>query len=83
MEKVSCVKTVNGQQLLYVHGNLLPGLAYITYLTDRNCYKDFAGSGYQLFSFPVFFGHQTLNESSGLPVFTKGIFDEETPDFSI
>ncbi len=82
MDKISYIKTENGAQRLYVHGKPLPGLAYITYLTDKNCYRDFADAGYRLFSFPVFFGHQALNERSQLPVFTQGIFDGETPDFS-
>jgi len=82
MKKVSSIVPKEGQHLLFVNGQQLPALAYITYLTDRNRYRDFADAGYRLFSFPVFFAHQPLNESSGLQVFTKGIFDEEIPDFS-
>lgn len=82
MDKISWIVTQKGQQQLYVRGKPMPGLAYITYLTDKNCYRDFADAGYRLFSFPVFFGHQALNESSGLQVFTPGIFDDEQPDFS-
>ena len=59
-------------------------LAYMTYLTDRNRYEDFVREGYELFSFPVFFGTNHLNEHSKLTVFTKGIFDDiMQPDFSI
>lgn len=82
IKKVSSIVSKEGQYLLSVNGQHLPALAYITYLTDRNRYRDFADAGYRLFSFPVFFAHQPLNESSGLQVFTKGIFDEEIPDFS-
>ena len=39
---VSYIKTENGTQVLYVNGKPLEGLAYITYLSDKNCYKDFA-----------------------------------------
>lgn len=80
---VSYIKTENGTQVLYVNGKPLEGLAYITYLSDKNCYKDFADAGYRLFSFPVFFGYQNLNERTQLKVFTKGIYDEKDPDFSI
>ena len=82
MEKISYIITENGQQRLCVNGEALPGLAYITYLTERNCYQDFADAGYRLFSLPVFFGHQALNECSQLQVFTEGIFDSSKPDFS-
>ena len=83
MEKVSYIQNRNGQQRLYIHGECQEGLAYITYLTDRNRYADFAKAGYRLFSVPVFFGFNHLNEYSKLDVFTKGIFDNEESDFSV
>jgi len=73
----------NGAPRLYINGKRADSLAYITYITDNNRYGDFTAAGYGLFSFPVFFGYNNLSEASGLPVFTKGIFDNEEPDFSI
>lgn len=79
----SKIITENDTQKLVINGKVQEGIAYITYLTKNNCYQDFAEAGYKLFSVPVFFGNNYLNEHSKLPVFTKGIFDEETPDFNI
>ena len=83
MKTVSCVKIEKGIPCFFVNGECLEGLAYITYLTENNRYADFASVGYRLFSLPVFFGFNRLNEHSGLEVFTKGIFDGDTPDFSV
>lgn len=73
----------NGYPQLCINGEIHDGLAYITYLTENNCYIDFAKAGFCLFSVPVFFGFNHLNEYSGLDVFKKGIFDEDEPDFSL
>ena len=78
----SAVITKNGAQRLTVNGHEIDTVAYITYLPERNCYRDFAEAGYKLFSTCVFFGTNTLNSTSGLEVFSKGIFDGEEPDFS-
>ncbi len=79
----SCVSEDNRVLRLFINGKAQDGLAYITYLTENNRYGDFAKAGYRLFSFPVFFGYNHLNENSGLYVFTKGIFDGDIPDFSV
>ncbi len=79
----SCIKVEHGIPTLYVNRERQPGLAYLTYLTKNNCYAEFASAGYRLYSLPVFFGFNHLNENSGLDVFTKGIFDGEQPDFSV
>ena len=73
----------SGYPQLCINGEIQDGLAYITYLTENNRYIDFAKAGYRLFSVPVFFGYNHLNERSGLNVFKKGIFDKDEPDFSI
>jgi len=83
MSTTSHIAIEQGFPLLYINGERQEGLAYITYLTDRNCYDDFTSVGYRLFSVPVFFGFNHLNENSGLDVFTKGIFDQSEPDFSV
>ncbi len=79
----SYVNNESGIPRLYINGEPADTLAYITYLTENNRYADFARAGYRLFSVPVFFGKNRLNENTGLEVFTDGIFDGETPDFSI
>ena len=79
---ISCVSVENGAPCLYINREKQTPLAYITYLTEQNRYGDFARAGYRLFSLPVFFGFNHLNEHSGLDVFTKGIFDHPQPDFS-
>lgn len=80
---VSCISVENGIPYLYINREKHAGIAYLTYLTSNNRYADFASAGYRLFSLPVFFGHNHLNENSGLEVFTKGIFDADEPDFSV
>lgn len=83
MERISEIIQKNGYPQLCIHGEIQDGLAYITYLTENNRYVDFAKAGYRLFSVPVFFGFNHLNEYSGLDVFKKGIFDKDEPDFSV
>lgn len=78
----SSVVTKNGRQLLCVNGREIDSVAYITYLPKNNRYRTFAEVGYRLFSTCVFFGSNSLNSTSGLEVFSKGLFDGETPDFS-
>ncbi len=38
----SAVITCNGAQRLVVNGNEIDSVAYITYLPEKNCYRDFA-----------------------------------------
>ena len=83
METISKIINANGYPQLRINGETQNGLAYVTYLTENNRYMDFAKAGFRLFSVPVFFGSNHLNEYSGLNVFTKGIFDEDEPDFSV
>jgi len=80
---ISCVSVENGTPCLYINREKQTPLAYVTYLTEQNRYGDFARAGYRLFSLPVFFGFNHLNENSGLDVFSKGIFDQSRPDFSV
>ena len=82
MKKISEIIQKNGHPQLCINGEIQDGLAYITYLTENARYTDFAQAGYRLFSVPVFFGFNHLNEYSGLDVFKKGLFDSSEPDFS-
>ena len=78
----SRIVTKNGAQYVEVNGEILPGLAYVTYLRDNNRYESFSNADYKLFSTVVFFGKNKLNENSGLNFFSEGIFNTEIPDFS-
>ncbi len=78
----SCINVEHGTPCLYINHERQVPLAYLTYLTNNNRYDDFALAGYRLFSLPVFFGFNHLNQNSGLDVFTGGIFDGQIPDFS-
>ena len=79
----SSVSLVRGAPTLFVNGRPVAGAAYITYYTHRNRYADFAALGCKLYSVTVYFGEKTINEVSQIPPFKKGMFDAETPDFSI
>lgn len=78
----SFVHTKNGKQYMNINGKDMDGLAYITYLPENGRFGDFAAAGYKLYSVCVFFGTNILNESSSLPFFSAGVFDNEKPDFS-
>ncbi len=82
MSVKSSVVTKNGVQYLCVNGEPVEGAAYTTYKRENACYKSFAEKGFRLYSVTLFFGSNYLNETSHLPVFSKGIFDDEIPDYS-
>ena len=73
--------------MLFVNDRPINPMAYITYFTDKNMYKEFSQIGYGLYSVPTYFTEQTINESSRLPAFQKGIFDRiyngGEPDYSV
>ncbi len=76
------IKTVNGAQYIFINGKPVEAIAYITYINGNARYEDFAKRGYKLFSVSLFFGSNYLNDLSRLEVFSKGIFDDDTPDYS-
>jgi len=78
----SYIKIHGGVPHLFVNGEPINEMAYITYWTHNNRYSDFVEAGYKLFSVPVYFAEMGINEQSGIPPFCKGIFDGDTPDFS-
>lgn len=79
----SCVKELGGVPSLFVNGEPVAANAYITYYAEKSRCADFAAAGCRLYSVPVYFAGITINDMGQLPPFTKGIFDEETPDFSV
>ncbi len=83
MSVTSSVCLHGGIPTLFVNGNPIPALAYITYLFERAAYGDFAAAGYQLYSFSCFFGTQGINEMSGIYPFADGLFEDPiAPDFA-
>ena len=79
----SSIQLIGGVPTLTVNNQPIPNIAYMTYYTHRAAYTDFTEIGFRLFSFPVFFGGRTINPFSQIPPFKPGIFDQETPNFSI
>lgn len=72
-----------GVPTLFIDNKPVPGFAYITYRTYNACYDDFADMGCRLYSMPVFFGTQTINEITQIPPMAPGIFDTDDPDYSL
>ena len=80
----SSVESKNGIPYLTVNGEEIASNAYITYFTEKARYDQFAECGYKLYSVPLFFAAQTINESSDVPPLGEGIFEVKgKPDFSI
>ena len=75
----SKIITRDNAQILCVNGREIGGVAYITYLAESNRYADFARVGYKLYSLPLFFGTNNLNELSGSRSFSAGIYDGDEP----
>jgi len=72
----------SGASYLEVNGKIIPGAAYLTYFSDKNCYGDFADAGYKLYSVSVFLGQNYINNFSALECFTPAVFNESGADFS-
>lgn len=79
---ISTVQNHHGVPTLFINSKPVPGFAYITYRTYNAQYGDFAALGCRLFSMPVFFAGQTINEVSRIPPMTPGIFDTDEPYFA-
>ena len=79
----SCVKNVGNVPTFLINDKPVSQTAYITYFEDKNCYRDFADCGYNLFSVPIVFASRTINEADPAPVFLNGIYENEKPDYSI
>ena len=77
------IRELSGVPHLFVNGEPINEMAYITYRTECNRYADFRDAGYKLFSVPIYFAEMGINEISGIPPFCRGIFDGTTPDFSV
>lgn len=77
------IKEYKGAMRLFVDGVPIAPDAYITYITPKACYEDFATAGYKLFSLPIFFSSKTLNEDAQYPAFSYALFESEEPRFDL
>lgn len=83
MTVTSRIASYAGVPTLFVNDKPQVGMAYITYLQERNRYKDFAKAGYTLFTFATFFGDQTINETTHPAPFSPALFGTKgQADFS-
>ena len=80
---ISEVRKVDGLPTLFVNGKAVPEMAYVTYNTKNNRYRDFAQAGVRLYSVNLNFSEMPINERAPVLVFQKGIFEKDKPDFSI
>ena len=72
------IKKQGGALRLFVDGQMIAPDAYITYITRKARYEDFAKAGYRLFSLPIFFSSKTLNENAQYPCFSHyAVFDTD------
>lgn len=78
----SSVRDHHGVPTLFIEHKPVSGFAYITYRPANARYEDFADLGCRLYSVPVFFAGQTINEISRIPPMAPGIFDGAEPDFA-
>ena len=77
------VKSFNGRPTLFIDGEAVPALGYVTYMPERGCFRQFGEAGYRIFSVVASFGGQSINPSTNIPSFVPGIFrDKGKADFS-
>lgn len=77
------IEKIGGIPTIVVNDTPIPEMAYITYRPEENRYSDFADAGVKLFSVNLNFSEQPINERAPVLVFQKGIFEQDTPDFTI
>ncbi len=75
MPPTSCVRDHHGVPTLFVNGQPVPALAYITYVDHANCYQSFGDAGYRLFSCSVCFGDRPINALNRATAMRHGIFE--------
>lgn len=72
------VSNHNGLPTLFINGEPWVTPAYVTYLPENNCYRQFADAGIHLYSACIFFGGQTINVTTNPHIPTHpGIFDRK------
>lgn len=77
------VKIIAGVPSLFINESLYPPFAYMSYLGEKEYYKEIAASGVHLYCFPAFLGDRGINTNSGIGTFRLPIWiGEGKYDFS-
>jgi len=73
----------NNRLLIQKNDEIIFPYAYMTYVDDNNDYKNFIDLGFNLFSISTILSEHGVNEMTGIPALTKGLFlKKEALDFS-
>jgi len=79
----SKIDQFHGAPALFIDGEPVTPMAYMTYLDERGCYAAFRKAGYRLFSMTVFFSDRPTNNFSKVGPFAPGFFSRKGEvDFS-
>ncbi|MGV3763204.1 beta-galactosidase [Parapedobacter sp.] len=77
------IRIENKLPTLYVDGDKWPPFAYMSYLGEKQYYREMAEAGLHLFNIPAYLGDRGINSTSGIGVFRKAIWQGEGQyDFS-
>lgn len=77
------IKQLGGVPSLFINGEAVVPMSYITYFSERGAYKEFASAGYSIFSLVCNFGGQSFNPVTQIRAMAPGIFDHpDHDDFS-
>ncbi len=77
------IKIREGLPTLHINGKPYPPFAYMSYLGEKEYYREVAGTGVHLYCFPAYLGDRGINSISGIGPFRKPIWiGEKQYDFS-
>jgi len=77
------IKIQNGRPTLLIDGKPKSAMAYTTYFSERDAYRDFIEAGYRIFFINVSFTRSPINSNTGFTPFRVGVFeDPDMPDYS-
>ncbi len=68
------IKINKGVPSLYLEGRLYPPVAYMSYLGEKEFYKEAAGAGIHLYCFPAYLGDRGINTGSGIGPFRSQVW---------
>ena len=71
------IKLHNNKLVIMKDNRTIFPYAYMTYLENRNNYKEFNECGYDLYSVCCYLGDHGVNEFSGILPFNKGLYEDE------
>ena len=77
------VKNFNGNPTLFINNNVFPPFAYMSYLGEKEYYKEIAATGIHLYNIPSYLGERGINSTSKIGPFRKPIWiGDNEYDFS-